>query len=230
MKQYKSLLLTLGLSLSTASQANIIDIDFNSGVDDYGVSQGNLFFTGIDGFEVIFTDDDSTGRWGGQADGVHITNQNYGNSKVGTTDLVLGSFNTGSCGGHSPSGANCHSSGIVAYFNQGATLVSFDDTDDDGTLKALFAYDAWGNLIAQSDFASQIPVVVEAPAGQLIYRVEFDTLAGTAGGANDGTVFTIDNFHAEGVDPDSEIPLPVPVPASALLLIPGLMMLRRKAA
>ena len=98
---------------------------------------------------------------------------------------------------------NLHSSGIVARFNQGAQVVSFDDTDDDGTLKALFAFDAAGTLIGQSVFASQTTVEVQSVrdcGGQLIYSVEFDTLAGPAGGASDGTVFTIDNFHAAGLD------------------------------
>ena len=178
----------------------VIDIDFNSGVDSLGNSQGVLEFHGTDGFVVYITDDDSTGT-GGDADGVHITNIGYGNIKAGSgTDFVLGAYNTFN------NGLNYHTSGIVASFNQGATLVSFDDTDDDGTVKALFAYDQFGNLIGQSPFASQVPVVVDTTmtGGALIYSVEFDTAAGTAGGANDGTYFTIDNFHAEIQIPDCE--------------------------
>jgi len=58
-------------------------------------------------------------------------------------------------------------------------------------------------LIGQSVHASQTTVIVDSArdcGGQLIYSVEFDTLPGTAGGASDGTVFTIDNFHASSVD------------------------------
>lgn len=210
------------LSAPFASRAtNIIDIDFNSGVDSQGFSQGVLVFTGIDGFRVTFTDDDSNGSFGGDADGVHVTNINFGNAKVGSsTDFVLGAFNSFL----GPN--NYHSSGIVASFNQGAELVSFDDTDDDGTVKALFAYDALGNLIAQSAFASQVPVIVEAPIGQLIYSVEFDTAPGTAGGSLDGTYFTIDNFHAEGVDPNSQLPVPAPTPI--FLMLSGLFVLLRE--
>lgn len=219
------------------ASATTIDIDFNAGVDSFGNSQGDLRFTGTDGFQVIFTDDNSNGAQGGDADGVHITNTNFGNIKVGTNDLVLGAFND-----FHPSGNNFHTSGIVARFNQGATLVSFDDTDDDGTLKALFAFDQFGTLISQSAFASQIPVVVEAPttgihAGKLIFSVEFDTAPGTAGGSLDGTFFTIDNFHAEGVDPDSEIELPgfdnLPEPGALALLgfgLIGLAIARRRIA
>lgn len=186
---------------------NTIDIDFNSGVDNLGKDQGSLQFEGPDGFIVYITDDDSNGGFGGDADGVHITNINYGNIKVGSsTDFVLGAYN------NFQGASNFHSSGIVATFNQGATLVSFDDTDDDGTLKALFAFDENDNLIGQSAFASQIPVVVDVSqtGGQLIYKVEFDTAPGTAGGSLDGTYFTIDNFHAEGVDPNTEVPIDPP--------------------
>lgn len=213
------LLCVLGIQVQAAE----ITIDFNSGVDIFGNSQGDLYFTGTDGFQVIFTDDNSNGPFGGDANGVHITNQNHGNIKVGsTTDFVLAAFND-----PWDSSRNYHSSGVVATFNQGATLVSFDDTDDDGTLKALFAYNEFGTLIGQSAFASQIPVIVDTSmtGGALIYRVEFDTAPGTAGGSLDGTYFTIDNFHVEGVSSDNEIDIgfPVPTPGALVLLSFGLL-------
>mgnify|MGYP001016942226 CR=1 FL=1 len=187
------LLLFLAILSSQADTLNIISINFNSGVDSHGNSNGLLHFTGSNGFEVYFTDDDSNGSYGGNANGVHISNQNYGNAKVGTSDLVLGAYN-------SYNGSyNYHSSGIIASFNQGARKVSFDDTDDDSTVKALFAYDQYNNLIGQSPFASRTTVVIDTTMtnGALIYKVEFDTAAGTAGGSYDGTYFTIDNFYAE---------------------------------
>lgn len=199
-------LLFLGAAVVPAT-GGTIDINFNTGVDIHGKSQGILEFHGDGGFVVYFTDDESNGSFGGQAQGVHITNTNYGNIKVGsTTDKVLGAYNG------FVSGNNYHSSGIVAVFNQGATLVSFDDTDDDGTLKALFAFDENGVLIGQSAFQSQKTVVVDTvmTGGKLIYSVEFDTLAGPAGGSSDGIYFTIDNFHVEGVDPSTAIPLEPP--------------------
>ena len=202
--------------------SNIINIDFNSGVDSYGNSTGVLHFIGTNGFNVYFTDDDSNGSYGGDANGVHITNQNAGNIKVGSsTDLVLGAYNN-----YYSSSNNYHSSGIIATFNQGATKVSFDDTDDDGTLKALFAYDQYNNLIGQSVYASQQPVVVDTSmtGGVLIYKVEFDTLPGTSGGSYDGTYFTIDNFYAEA-DPTQVAPPPgitLPEPGTYMLLLLGL--------
>lgn len=48
--------------------------------------------------------------------------------------------------------------------------------------------------------------------------MEFDTEAGTVGNAFDGTYFTIDDFHAEGVDPTTQI-------ATMLLLGTGLISL-----
>jgi hypothetical protein len=220
----RSLIVTVfTLTLGTQAQAGVIDIDFNPGsgqnFDFYGNSSGDLFFTGTDGFQVIFTDDNSNGAAGGDANGVRITNQNHGNIKVGSsTDFVLGANNTFISGG------NYHSSGIIATFNQGATLVSFDDTDNDGTLKALFAFDEFGALIGQSAFASQVPVIVDTTmtGGALIYSVEFDTAPGTAGGSNDGTVFTIDNFHVEGVSPDNSIGQLFPVPAPGALALLGM--------
>lgn len=208
---------------SVTAHAGAITIDFNvdsgNNTDIFGNSSGDLYFTGSDGFQVIFTDDNSSGGSGGNANGVRISNQNFGNIKVGdSNDFVLGANNSF----HS-SGNNFHSSGIVATFNQGATLVSFDDTDNDGTQKALFAFDENGNLIGQSAFASQTTVVVDTSltGGALIYKVEFDTLPGTAGGSFDGTVFTIDNFHVEGVSPDNQIDIGFPVPAPGALFILG---------
>lgn len=236
---------TLGLSTlfagavalgSLTAHAGVITIDFNvdsgQSTDINGNSSGDLFFTGSDGFQVIFTDDNSSGSSGGNANGVRITNQNFGNIKVGNpNDFVLGANNSF----HS-AGNNFHSSGIVATFNQGAELVSFDDTDNDGTLKALFAFDALGNLIGQSAFASQTTVVVDTSltGGQLIYKVEFDTLPGAAGGSFDGTVFTIDNFHVEGVSPANQVDIGFPVPAPGALALLGLGLLgvglRRRTA
>ncbi|MCK4627042.1 MAG: hypothetical protein KAV00_17145, partial [Phycisphaerae bacterium] len=172
----------------------LIDLDFNSGVDSLGNSQGDLVFNGSGAFQVTFTDDDSSGSNGGNAGGVHISNINYGNIKVGTGDLVLGAFNSFD----GPN--NYHSSGIVAHFSHGVELVQLDDTDDDGTLKTLFAFDEGGALIGQTAAGSQITfqIDISMTGGTLIHSVEFDTQAGSAGGSYDGTVFTIDNFHVEG--------------------------------
>jgi hypothetical protein len=101
-----------------------------------------------------------------------------------------------------------HTSGIIAVFNQGASKVSFMDTDDDGTVKAVFAYDKDGNFIGQSEFKSRQDVSIDTTQtkdNRLIYSLEFDTKQGTAGGSNDGTVFTIDNFHAESLCADTQI-------------------------
>ncbi len=228
-------LFTAFLSLGQIQAVNIIDINFNSGVDSKGDSEGLLRFDGTNGFQVFFTDDDSTGAQGGDANGVHITNTNFGNSKVGSSDLVLAANND-----IHPSGNNFHSSGIIATFNQGASLVSFDDTDDDGTLKALFAFNAANELIGQSAFASRTTVVVDLDdtGGELIFKVEFDTLAGTAGGSNDGTFFTIDNFHAEtneeetapppGIDPGLLVPEPSSIVLAAFALLFGFYSQRKK--
>ena len=189
---------------------SIIDIDFNSGVDDFGNNKGSLRFTGKQGFVVYFTDDDSTGE---QADGVEITNQQAGNCHAAgncipvqsaeSGGFVMGSNNRAGVGNY-----DIHTSGVVAVFNQGATKVSFMDTDDDGTLKAVFAFDEDGNFIGQSAFASRQAVSIDTSQttdNRLIYSLEFDTLQGTAGGSNDGTVFTIDNFHAEGLCAQTQI-------------------------
>ena len=199
---------------SCPSGTSTIDIDFNSGVDDFGSSKGTLRFTGKQGFVVYFTDDNSDGGRG-NADGVEITSQQYGNchaagncnaaqaSKSG--GFVLGANNDA---GDNFASVDYHTSGVVAVFNQGATKVSFMDTDDDGTLKAVFAYDKDGNFIGQSTFASRQDVAIDTSQttdNALIYSLEFDTLQGTAGGSNDGTVFTIDNFHAEGACADTQI-------------------------
>ncbi|MHC4696266.1 MAG: CARDB domain-containing protein, partial [Planctomycetota bacterium] len=172
----------------------LIDLDFNSGIDDLGSSQGDLFFdSGCGDFSVTFTDDGSTGNHG-EADGVHISDIGYGNVKAGTGDLVLGAYND------FDGPFNHHSSGIVARFNRGVQLVRLDDTDDDTTLKTLFAFDEIGSLIGQTAPGSQITFQVDTSMtnGRFIYAVEFDSAAGTAGGAADGIVFTIDNFHVEG--------------------------------
>ena len=188
MRQIWTLLLCL-ITQTFLSDSEIltIDIDFNDGVDSDGNSNGILRFEGQGGFQVFFTDDGSKP----DAGGVEITNTNPGNIKVGsTTDFVLGAVDS------------LHSSGIRATFNMGADLVSFFDTDDDSTKKSLFAFNAAGELIGQSQPNSQVGVRVDQSmtGGRKIFAVEFDTLAGTAGGFADGTYFTIDDFHAEGVD------------------------------
>jgi hypothetical protein len=187
--------------LNTAqSQAReLIYLSFNSKTDSFVRQQGDLVFKGERNFRVLFTDDDSSGSRGGNADGVHITNQNYGNNKVGsTTDFVLGAYNS-----RPSSSTNYHSSGIVARFSHGVTKVGFLCTDDDATKKTLFAFDEKGNQIGKTAAGSQIPFSIDTTStgGKLIYSVEFDTSAGTAGGSNDGTVFTIDNFYAAGPVP-----------------------------
>ena len=186
---------TIVLSISGSVYAkNLIDIDFNNGLDSFENSQGTLIFNGVEGLQVSFTDDDSNSTVAGNANGVHITNQNYGNIKVGSDDLVLGAYN--SYNGQN----NYHSSGIVATFSYGIELVSFLDTDNDYTKKTLFAFDNEGNLIGQTNAASQTIFQIDTSitGGKLIYKVEFDTSAGVLGGASDSTVFTIDNFHVEG--------------------------------
>jgi hypothetical protein len=175
-------------------QLGLISIDFNEGVDHNGNSDGELVFRGLGNFEVVLRDDDSNGSFGGDANNVHINNICYGNQKEGSDDLVLGAFNAadGNC--------NYHSSGIVAEFNQGVTLVRLDDTDDDSTEKTLFAFDENGTLIGQSEPGSQITFEIDITqtAGRLIHKVEFDTAPGTDGGSYDDTYFTIDNLYVEG--------------------------------
>jgi hypothetical protein len=185
---------SLGLMAGTVNAATLIDLNFNSGTDAQGQSQGNLVFKGADGFQVSFTDDDSNGSKGGNADGVHITNQNYGNKKVGSSDLVLGANNS------STGSNNYHSSGIVGIFNCGVEQVRLFDTDDDGTKKTLFAFDKDGNLIGKTNAASQTTFQIDTSmtGGKLIHKIEFDTEMGTSGGSLDNTVFTIDDFHVEG--------------------------------
>ena len=107
------------------------DVSFNSRVDHRGSSQGDRFFEWPSGFAVRFTDDNSVGsyRGEGQASGVHITNPNYGNVKVGSaSDFVLGAYNQNS------GSNNYHSSGTAAHFGWGASRVSLFDSDDDSTM------------------------------------------------------------------------------------------------
>ena len=218
-------LLGLGLIISTSAQAQNLLLDFNSGKDSLGHSQGNLVFNGTSGFQVTFTDDGSNGPFGGKANGVQITNLNYGNIKVGNaTDFVLSAFN------NFDGASNYHSSGIVALFNQDVTSVSLNDTDDDGTTKSLFAFDANGKLIGQTPPRSQAPASISTAdtGGVAIRSVEFDTLAGTAGGSNDGTFFTIDNFRVQYSAGQS-----VPEPGAMALLtgatfFGGSLLLRRR--
>ena len=175
--------------LRPSATPNVLTLDFNSGLSNG--AGGNLVYSGAGGFTVTFTDDDSNGSSGGDANGVHVTNLNFGNIREGhPTDYVLGAFNAFS------GGNNYHSSGIVARFSQGVTSVALDDTDDDGTHKILFAFNANGTLIGQTASGSQQTFTINTShtGGQLIHSVEFDTQAGSAGGSFDGTVFTIDNF------------------------------------
>ena len=186
-------------SLVGSMPRQLIYLSFNNKKDSFGREQGDLVFKGEADFRVVFTDDDSSGSSGGNADGVHITNQNYGNNKVGSTsDFVLGTYNS-----RPSSNVNYHSSGVVARFSHGVTKVGLLCTDDDLTKKTLFAFDEAGNQIGKTAAGSQIPFSIDTSqtAGKLIYSVEFDTLAGTAGGSNDGTVFTIDNFYVDGPVP-----------------------------
>ncbi len=178
-------------------------LDFNSQQDDLSQSHGDLVFIGPKGFQITFTDDESNGTSGGNAAGVHLTNDNFGNIKVGSqNDFVLGAFNT------TTGPNNFHTSGIVAQFSKGVDSVSFDDTDDDTSQKTLFAYDAEGTLIGQtaSDSMTRFSINTSATGGRLIHSVEFDTEPGTAGGSFDGTYFTIDNF--EVTYRSAEAPLP----------------------
>ena len=205
--------------------ATLLDLDFNSGVDSLGNSQGDLVFNGLNGFQVTFTDDNSSGSLGGNADGVHITNLGAGNIKVGSpSDLVLGAFNT-----PLDASRNYHSSGIVARFNQGVELVSFLDTDDDRTTKTLFAFDENGTLIGQTLAATQVPFSIDTSmtGGNLIHSIEFDTRSGSAGGSLDGTVFTIDNFHVEGT-PIASTPEPSTLLGLGTLALAGGTLLRRQ--
>lgn len=182
-------------STMARTSTTIYVLDFNSGKDDVGSSFGELVFVSASGVVVRFTDDGSAGDLGGPVQGVHITNGNYGNIKVGSpVDFVLGAYSD-----YDSHGRNYHSSGIVARFSCGASRVSLVDTDDDDTAKTLFAFDAFGNLIGQMTFPAQGKVTIDVSStnGVLIHSVEFDTEAGTAGGAMDGTYFTIDNFQAE---------------------------------
>ena len=182
--------------LNVVATRRLATLSFDSKLDSFARKQGDLVFLGSDDFRVLFTDDDSSGASGGQADGVHITNKNYGNSKVGSaSDYVLGAYN-----GRPSSSVNYHSSGIVARFSHGVSAVGLTCTDNDGTTKSLFAFDEWGTQIGKTKPGSRIPFRIDttSTSGKLIYAVEFDTLAGTAGGSNDGTVFTIDDFYVDG--------------------------------
>jgi len=196
-------IIVVGVVGSEVSGAPLLaDLDFNSGVDDLGDNTGDLVFNGLGGLEITFTDDDS-----GNAAGVRITTTGSGNAKKNTSDAVMGALDTGTEFGP-------HTSGIVAMFNRGVESVSLFDTDNDHTIKALFAFDANGVVIGQTGFGSQKTFAIGTAdtGGKLIHSVEFDTEAGSAGGANDGTYFTIDNFEVTGA---------VPEPTSTVLLVVG---------
>lgn len=184
----------------------VLDLDFNSGVDQNGNAEGDLVFTGPGGFEVLFTDDDSDGAFGGDANGVHITNLNHGNIKVGLDDLVLGALNSFT----GPN--NWHSSGIVARFSQGVERVNLFDTDNDGTFKTLFAFDETGALIGQTDAGTMQSFSIDTTmtGGALIHSIEFDAEAGTAGGSLEGIVFTIDDFQVQYAIEPTRTSVPAP--------------------
>lgn len=204
-------LMVVGFVGTEVSGAPVLaDLHFTSGVDDLGNSTGDLVFYGLGGLQITFTDDDS-----GNASGVHITTTGSGNAKKNTSDPVMGALDTGTQFG-------AHTSGIVAMFNRGVESVSLFDTDNDQTVKALFAFDANGVVIGQTAFDAQKTFAIGTAdtGGQLIHSVEFDTAAGTNGGANDGTFFTIDDFEVTGA---------IPEPASAaLLLVPAAAVLGRR--
>jgi len=201
MEKYFGVIFACGLiaGLLLAPQSIIaeeLNIDFNNTTDDYGNDNGNLRFNGPGGFLVTFTDDDSDGAYGGQAEGVHITNQLLGNIKSGSqSDFVLGAFDNPYSGGP----ARYHSSGIVANFNMGVVLVRFLDTDNDSTVKALFAFDENGTELYRTAHDTQVTFQIDTTmtGGELIHSIEFDTEPGTSGGSTDDTYFTIDNFHVE---------------------------------
>lgn len=211
------------ISRSSWAAPQSLLLDFNGGQDSHGSSEGLLKFNGAYGFNVTFDDDGSDGYYGGQADGVHITNQNWGNEKAYTDDLVLGAWNTGYSWNGQP--GNFHSSGIVANFSQGVTKVSLFDTDNDDTVKRLFAFDVDGNLIYQTAAMTQTTFMIDTSmtGGELIHSVEFDTEAGIAGGAADGYYFTLDDFYVEyDADPTGfGTNTPVPEPATLAFLAMG---------
>jgi len=97
----------LGLAIAPQSvEALTLNLNFNSGLDDIGNSTGGLVFNGPGSFQTIFTDDKS----GGFPPGIEITTAGPGNL---STDPVFGA--------NDPQ----HSSGIIANFSQGVTLVAF---------------------------------------------------------------------------------------------------------
>ena len=172
-------------------------LSFDNVTDFTGKTEGVLEFVDENSFKVVLDDDNSSGSFGGQANGVHITNLDYGNSKDGhSTDFVIGAFNS------SQSGKNFHSSGIVGSFSKGVHFLSIEDTDDDNTNKILFALDKEGNVIGQTQpFTRTFGVLSsETLDDELIYGFEFDTLSGSDGGSNDDTFFTIDNLRVVYAD------------------------------
>lgn len=211
--------LMISLIAGSANGAILLDLDFNSGVDSLGNSEGDLVFNGFNGFVATLTDDNSDGYHGGNANGVHISNTHHANSKVGSADLVLASFNAWD------GIDNYHSSGIVAQFSHGVTLVRLFDADNDGSPKRLFAFDQAGALIAQTAPGSKTTFSLSlADTGNaLIWSVEFDTQAGVLGGSADGESFTIDDLYIEGT---VEV---APEPGTlSLLVLGGMAIVRRR--
>ena len=58
-------------------------LSFDNVTDFTGKTEGVLEFVDENSFKVVLDDDNSSGSFGGQANGVHITNLDYGNSKDG---------------------------------------------------------------------------------------------------------------------------------------------------
>ena len=126
--------------------------------------------------------------------------------------------------------------GVACYFTippaSAATSVQLDDTDDDATVKAIFAFNEVGDLIGQTSFGSGFtganPFFIDTSmtGGELIHSIEFDTQPGTAGGSWDGTVFTIDNFSVTGTP--KSVPEPISLFGTSLVFGCGLLWSRKR--
>jgi hypothetical protein len=186
--------------LPAISDTELIRLTFNSGLDSFNKSEGNLLFHGRDfsgvvGFNLTISDDMSSDPIFGTAAGVHISSLGCGNIQAGTSDLVVGALNE-----FVLPYWNDHRSGMVITFNTGVDYVQFDDTDDDLSPKVLYAYGQTGTLIGQTEPQAQQTFVVTTAmtCGVRIWSVEFDTANGTAGGVTVDTCFTLDNLIVRG--------------------------------